>query len=236
MEIKKASELQKGSNFSALIYAPPGTGKTTTIKYLPGRTLVIDVDRTTIVLAGEENIDIVYADLNDTEVGFKKMLKEIHDKYVKDYDNIVIDNISELEQAWLGEKAKLSRTKDGRAMGIPERGDYNKFSFFLTDLIRYVNSWEGVNKVYTAWETTRQIETPGGQIYNQFIPKIREKIIENVMGLVNIVGRLVISEETGNRGFILQPSNSTFAKNQLSDAKYAKQEEIWKFEDKGGGD
>lgn len=233
MEIKKASDLKKGSNFSALIYAPPGTGKTTTIKYLPGRTLVIDVDRTTIVLAGEENIDIVYADLNDTEVGFKKMLKEIHNNHIKDYDNIVIDNISELEQAWLGEKAKLSRTKDGRAMGIPEMGDYNKFSFFITDLIRYVNSWEGVNKVYTAWETTRQIETPGGQIYNQFIPKIREKIIENVMGLVNLVGRLVISEETGNRGFILQPSNSTFAKNQLSDAKYAKQEEIWKFEDEG---
>ena len=120
MEIKKASELQRGTNFSALIYAPPGTGKTTTIKYLPGRTLVIDVDRTTIVLAGEDNIDIVYADLNDTEVGFKKMLKEIHDEHIKDYDNIVIDNISELEQAWLGEKAKLSRTKDGRAMGIPE--------------------------------------------------------------------------------------------------------------------
>lgn len=232
MKITKASELKKGNNFSALIYAPPGTGKTTTIKYLPGRTLVVDIDRTTIVLAGEKNIDIVYADLNDTEVGFKKMLKDIHENYIKDYDNFVIDNISELEQAWLGEKAKLSKTKDGRAMGIPEMGDYNKFSFFITDLIRYVNSWEGVNKVYTAWETTRQIETPSGQLYNQFIPKIREKIIENVMGLVNVVGRLVINDETSGRGFILQPSNSTFAKNQLSNAKFAKQEDIWKF----GGD
>ena len=232
MKIIKASELKKGNNFSALIYAPPGTGKTTTIKYLPGRTLVVDIDRTTIVLAGEENIDIIYADLNDTEVGFKKMLKDIHENYIKDYDNFVIDNISELEQAWLGEKAKLSKTKDGRAMGIPEMGDYNKFSFFITDLIRYVNSWEGVNKVYTAWETTRQIETPSGQLYNQFIPKIREKIIENVMGLVNVVGRLVINDETGGRGFILQPSNSTFAKNQLSNAKFSKQEDIWKF----GGD
>lgn len=232
MQIIKASELKKGSNFSALIYAPPGTGKTSTIKYLPGKTLVIDVDRTTNVLAGVANIDIVYADINDVEVGFAKMLEDIHDTIIQDYDNIVIDNLSELEQAWLGEKAKKSKTKDGRNMGIPEMGDYNKFSFYLPNLIRYVNSWEGVNKIYTAWETTRQIETPSGQLYNQFIPQIREKIITNVMGLVNMVGRLVINEETGGRGFILQPSNSTFAKNQLSNAKFAKQEDIWKF----GGD
>ena len=141
MKITKATDLQKGKNFSALIYAPPGTGKTTTIKYLPGKTLVIDVDRTTNVLAGLENIDVVYADITDVEIGFKKLLKEIHDNYLTDYDNIVIDNISELEQAWLGEKAKQSKTRDGRAMGIPEMGDYNKYSFYLTDLIRFSQCW-----------------------------------------------------------------------------------------------
>ncbi|MGV3027901.1 AAA family ATPase [Streptococcus hyovaginalis] len=227
MKITKATELEKGKNFSALIYAPPGSGKTTTIKYLPGKTLVIDVDRTTNVLAGEPNIDIVYADITDVEVGFADMLREIHDNHLQNYDNIVIDNLSELEQAWLGEKAKKSKTKDGRAMGIPEMGDYNKFSFYLPNMIRYINSWDGVNKIYTAWETTRQIETSSGQLYNQFIPQIREKIITNVMGLVNVVGRLVINEETGGRGFILQPSNGTFAKNQLSSAQFAKQEELW---------
>ncbi|MGV3051451.1 AAA family ATPase [Streptococcus hyovaginalis] len=227
MKITKATELEKGKNFSALIYAPPGSGKTTTIKYLPGKTLVIDVDRTTNVLAGEPNIDIVYADITDVEVSFADMLREIHNNHLQNYDNIVIDNLSELEQAWLGEKAKKSKTKDGRAMGIPEMGDYNKFSFYLPNMIRYINSWDGVNKIYTAWETTRQIETSSGQLYNQFIPQIREKIITNVMGLVNVVGRLVINEETGGRGFILQPSNGTFAKNQLSSAQFAKQEELW---------
>ena len=64
------------------------------------------MDRTTNVLSGEENIDIVYADINNVEVGFAKMLEEIHDEHIQNYDNIVIDNLSELEQAWLGEKAK----------------------------------------------------------------------------------------------------------------------------------
>ena len=108
--------LKQHAMTGCLLFGPPGTGKTSTIKYLPGRTLVIDVDRTTNVLSGEENIDIVYADINDVEVGFAKMLEEIHDEHIQNYDNIVIDNLSELEQAWLGEKAKKSKTKDGRAL------------------------------------------------------------------------------------------------------------------------
>ena len=62
IEIKSANELKRGHDFSALIYSAPGVGKTSTAKYLPGKTLVIDIDRTTNVLAGEENIDIVYLD------------------------------------------------------------------------------------------------------------------------------------------------------------------------------
>ena len=60
-------------------------------------------------------------------------------------------------------------------MGIPQMQDYNAYSYYMTDMIRYINSWRGVNKVFTAWET-RLIETSGGQTYNQFIPDIKEKI------------------------------------------------------------
>ena len=34
---------------------------------------------------------------------------------------------------------------------------------------------------------------------------------------MNMVGKLVINEETGNRGFILHPTNRIFAKNQLDE-------------------
>ena len=64
-----------------------------------------------------------------------------------------------------------------------------------------------------------KIKLPTGQLYDQAIPQIREKIITNVMGLVNMVGRLVINEETGNRGFILTPSNATFAKKSAFGCK-----------------
>jgi len=234
MIIKSAKDISKAENFSALLYAPPGGGKTYTASFLKGKTLVIDIDRTTNVLAGNPNIDIVYADLNDVELGMKKLLKEIHDNYLDQYDNIFFDNLSEFEQAWLAEKSRLSKTRDGKSMGIPEMGDYNKYSFYLPDMIRYINSWQGVNKIYTAWETQIQIQSPGGQIFNQFQPQIREKIVNNIMGLMNMVGRLVANEETGQRGFLLKRSNQTFAKNQLDGREFALQEELFNIDETAG--
>lgn len=219
MIITKASDVERAEDFSILIFAQAGTGKTTTAKYLPGKTLVIDIDRTTNVLAGEENIDIVYLDTTQPFNAVRVLLKEIHDNHLDNYDNIFFDNLSEFENAWFGEKAKESKTKTGAEMGTPQLADYNAYGYFMTDMIRYINSWKGVNKVFTAWETTRQVQTSGGQIYNQFVPDIREKILNNVLGLMNVVGRLVINEKSGNRGFILTPSDGVFSKNQLDERK-----------------
>lgn len=227
LDIKQAKTIKQAEDYSVLIFAQAGTGKTTTAKYLPGKTLVIDVDRTSNVLAGEENIDIVYLNTKEPFHSTKTLLKEIHDNYLDQYDNVFFDNISEFENAWFGQKANESKTKEGKDMGTPQMQDYNAYGYYMTDMIRYINSWRGVNKVFTAWETTRQIETSGGQTYNQFIPDIREKILNNVLGLMNMVGKMVINEETGNRGFILQPTNSVFAKNQLDERKHCLQKELF---------
>lgn len=229
LNITSAKDVQQAKDFSILIFAQAGTGKTSTAKYLKGKTLVIDVDRTTNVLAGEENIDIVYLDTKTPYTSTKKLLKEIHDNYLDQYDNIFFDNLTEFQNAWFGEKANESKTKQGKDMGTPQMNDYNAYGYYMLDMIRYINSWEGINKVFTAWEDTRQIETPAGQTYNQFVPDIREKILNNVLGLMNMVGRMVISEETGKRGFILQPSSAIFAKNQLDDRTSSLQQDLLNF-------
>lgn len=233
IEIIHAKDIKQAQDFSALIYAQPGTGKTTTLKYLPGKTLVVDIDRTTNVLAQEPNIDIVKLDVRTPLESSRTLLKYIHDNLLNQYDNIAIDNLSEFEQAWFGEKANQSKTSKGEDMGVPQMNNYNQYTYFLPDMIRYINSWQGVNKVYTAWETTRQIDTPSGQTYTQFIPQIREKIVTNVMGLMNLVGRMVISDKTGERGFILKPSNAVYAKNQLDQREFALQKDLFT---KIGGD
>ena len=231
IEIKSANELKRGHDFSALIYSAPGVGKTSTAKYLPGKTLVIDIDRTTNVLAGEENIDIVYLDTTQPFHSTKILLKEIHDNHLENYDNIFIDNLSEFENAWFGQKAKESKTKQGQDMGTPQMQDYNAYTYYILDMIRYINSWTGINKVYTAWEMQVPVTSSTGQTYNKFYPDVREKVLNGLLGLMNMVGRMVVSKETGNRGFLLEPSDDTYAKNQIDNRKFALQSELFEFGD-----
>lgn len=231
LDIKSAGELKRGHDFSALIYSAPGVGKTSTAKYLKGKTLVIDIDRTTNVLAGEENIDIVYLDTTQPFHSTKILLKEIHDNHIDDYDNIFIDNLSEFENAWFGQKAKESKTKSGQDMGTPQMQDYNAYTYYILDMIRYINSWSGINKVYTAWEMQVPVTSSTGQTYNKFYPDVREKVLNGLLGLMNMVGRMVVNKETGNRGFLLNPSDDTYAKNQIDNREFALQSEIFEFGD-----
>ncbi|MBH0336636.1 DNA-binding protein, partial [Bacillus thuringiensis] len=81
------------------------------------------------------------------------------------------------------------------------------------------------NVIFTAWETTRNIIHDDGQQYNQMIPDIRDKIVNHIMGIVHVVGRLVIKAD-GTRGFMLEGNESIFAKNHLSKSKGCLQEEL----------
>ena len=58
MQVLKATDLTEGK-ITGLIYSIPGMGKTTLLGTLPGKTLIIDVDKGTSVLRGNPKVDIV---------------------------------------------------------------------------------------------------------------------------------------------------------------------------------
>lgn len=219
MQLKNAGDIKRNERFNMLIYAEPGAGKTSTLQYLEGKTLVLDIDGTSRVLSGLTNIDV--AELNPENTS-KDMLDfyALAKSKIKEYDNIVLDNLSHYQKLWLMEKGR--NTKSGQ----PELQHYGIFDTHLIDLISTFNSLE-VNVVYTAWEGTRQIQLESGQLYNQFLPDIRDKVVNHIMGIVPVVARLVRNPETKQRGFILQKSNGTFAKNQLDDREGCLQENIF---------
>ena len=65
MKVKKLNELKNNTGMSILIYASPGTGKTYGMQYLPGRTLIIDVDHGTKCIPEEnEHIDVFQVESN----------------------------------------------------------------------------------------------------------------------------------------------------------------------------
>ncbi|MBC2048230.1 AAA family ATPase [Listeria booriae] len=229
MDIKKASEITTPSAIR-LIYGDPGKGKTSTIGFMPGRTLVIDIDGTSSVLKGKDNIDIV--DMHDPiiiengyRVGLPKLLQEIKTNHLDNYDNIVLDNISELETAMLTEYGK-----NGNNNGVPGIQNYQQLQFWELDLIRYLKTF-GKNILITAWEVSDEWQTEAGQIFNRSYPQIRKPILTNVMGLCLQVARLSVSPKTGNRGFTLTPSDAVFAKNQIDDREFCLQEDLFKIGD-----
>lgn len=218
LNIKKATDI-KDTRGTYLIYAPPGMGKTTSFKFLPGKTLVLDIDRTSKVLRGVKNVDIVEVDNIDTWSEWEKVVIELVDEYKGIYDNICVDNISELERCLLSDLGS-----QGKNMGVPSQGNYQHMQFRLVNSLRYLKNLES-NIVLTAWESSDQYTTAEGQQFNRSYPQLNGKILNNISGLCDVVAKLAINKD-GDRGFILAPTNSYFAKNQLDDRKHCLQDEL----------
>lgn len=217
-KITNATEL-KNSKGTYLIYGAPGMGKTTALKYLPGKTLVLDVDRTSKVLKGCKHIDIIEVDNINTWDFWEKLIIELYKNYKGKYDNIAVDNVSELERCILSDLGSKGRNK-----GVPSQGDYQYMQFRLVNSLRYMKNLD-CNIIWTAWETTDLYTTAEGQQFNRTYPQINGKILNNVLGLCDVVARLMINGE-GQRGFVMSATNSIFAKNQLDDRKGCLQNEL----------
>jgi len=215
MNITKATDLTT-DNATYLIYANPGVGKTSALKHLPGKTLVIDIDKSSGVLKGAENIDIAAIDTHNIWKEWMETVSELIKTGAGEYDNIVIDNVSELFRATL---ANLGR--EGKNHRVPEQSHYQRVDFTILDSLRALKKLNA-RIVFTAWETSDLWEAENGQSFNRAYPDMRNKILNNFMGLCDVVARLVIKkDDDGNetRGFILQPSAGVYAKNRLDDRK-----------------
>lgn len=225
MNISSAKDIKTDAS-TFLIYSPPGMGKTSTIKYLEGKTLYVPLDKTHSVLKGQENIDIVEFNSHRAWEEWNSLMIDLSKADLSKYDNLVFDNISELTRSML---ANLGR--DGKNNRVPSMANYQQIDFFIIDSVRFIQTL-GKRVVFTAWETTDKWELPSGQAVNRAYPEMRDKILNNFMGLCQVVGKLVINPETQKRGFLLEPTDYLFAKNQLDNRKACAQEDIFKVGNK----
>ncbi|EGQ3092890.1 AAA family ATPase [Staphylococcus pseudintermedius] len=207
-----------------LIYGKPGSGKTHTLNFLPGKTLYVNVDKSERPLKGNDNIDILNFNSHEAWQEWGDLMKWFAEnkQTLNNYDTIVIDNLSELFRSML---ANLGRT--GKNQRVPEMSHYQRVDFFTIDSLRFLQSL-GKRLVFLAWETNYDFYTPAGQQITQSVPDIRKTIRDNVAGLCQVVARLIVNKESGKRGFILMPTNNVFAKNQLDDREHCLQSELFK--------
>lgn len=224
MELLKINETKQP--YTALFYCSTGVGKTTAIGLIAekskGKTLILDVDRTILTsLAKKEivkdtsKIDVRQIDNINTWNDWENCLKELaqlKEQGKLEYENIAVDNISELERCILSDLGRQGKNK-----GVPAQADYQYMQFKLVNSLRFFKSL-GVNVIWTAWETVENFTHPDGTQYSRCYPKMSVKIVDNICGLCDVVGK-ILAKQDGTRGIILEATQNIYAKNQLDSRK-----------------
>lgn len=240
MNFSKLEDLTKKKQpYTALLYCAPGVGKTTAIGLIAekskGKTLILDVDRTITTALSKKDvvkdiskIDIMQIDNVNTWEDWSNVLKQLADlkkdgKF--DYENIAVDNISELERCILSDLGSQGKNK-----GVPAQADYQYMQFKLVNSLRFMKSL-GCNVIWTAWETIEQFISPDGSSYSRCYPKCNAKIVDNICGLCDIVGK-IIAKTDGTRGIVLDATQNIYAKNQYDTRKGCLVEDFVTNEDK----
>lgn len=238
MEIRKLSDnISVQAPYTALLYCPPGIGKSTAVGLIAekseGRTLILDVDRTVdkTLAKGEvvhdvSKIDTIKIDTAYTFDDWAQTISELNrmkEAGQFEWATVAVDNISELERGILSDLGYK-----GKNRGVPAQGDYQTMQFKLVNSLRFMKAWN-VNVVWTAWEDIRQIVYPDGTSYSQICPKISMKIVDNICGLCDVVGK-IMAKQDGTRGIILEATQNIYAKNQIDSRKGCLVEDFLNFE------
>lgn len=188
---KAPSKINRG--ISIIIYADPGKGKTTLATTLPGdETLIINTEAGLGPTMGKSHsiFNLVGDDLGKLDDLIRYLSTQSHP-----FKNIVVDNVSELEQ-WI--ILLLTRKRKKEFTELKEYGDAaNK----LREAIRGFRDlvFKDINVVFNAWEAPIDLKNKDGEIITRIFPKISKKVAPEFCGIVDAVGHLEVYDKTGDR-------------------------------------
>ena len=222
IKITKATDINRTENWKVLLYGKPGLGKTSAIKGLSGKTLVLDLDGSSRVLAGLKNVDVISFNREEPIQSMKEFLNESKN-LINGYNTLVIDNLTAFEKDWF--VARGLNSKNGIRNEIQDYGDYT--NYFLR-LISKIYSLP-INIYATAWEYKRDVDLEDGTKLTEYIPDVRNQVLNQLLGLTDVVGRIQVNPATHGRGAILEGSDGVYAKNRLDERIACKIEDLFKF-------
>lgn len=189
------------------LYGQPGSGKTVNATRLPGKSLLISSDNSAIVLKNFERPNLVIKEAQ----GFKEFVDIFEEATAnKQYDNIIVDCLTDLIDAYIVEIRENGFSGDIRQYYLAV---YTKVKF----LVRKA-AFCDTNVVFSCWEDVETVTLPTGEIANRVSPMLPAKIKQQVCGLCNIVAYVTSaldSQKVKQWFYVTEGGPTVMAKDQL---------------------
>lgn len=201
---------------SALIYCQSGGGKTVNSTLVKGKhNLLLCTDNSHVVLNNfkRDNLTIEtvehYLERDAKGKEQKHFAKQFDDAVESGkYDNIIIDNISDLFDMAILEYEALGKN-DTRKNYLIVYQDLKRLSRKAAQ--------QKCNVIFTAWTDIQPITLLDNSKANRTQPKLPNKILDNVLGLTQIVAYLQTYGDGDDKKwyYVLAGSQTMYAKDQI---------------------
>lgn len=205
---------------TAIIYGTPGSGKTINTTRIPGKSLLLSSDNSALVLNNFNRPNLTIKEVKN----FKEFVDEFEAATTsKQYDNIIVDCLTDLIDAYIVEIRERGVSGDIRQHYL---AIYTKVKY----LVRKAAYCE-TNCVFNCWEESETGELSTGELARCVSPMLPAKIKQQVCGLCNIVARVSSAlDKQGNRQwyFFTEAGKETImAKDQMFLRKSCLPEDIF---------
>ncbi len=221
---------------NAIIYGKSGSGKTVQLARISApkkkKNLLLCSDNSSIVLdlfpEIKKNVDIQIVNkwLNKDESGREQecYLTQF-EKAVESgkYDVIITDNLSDLFNM------AILELDESRYGSKDRRQNYSVIYDAIKRLIRKAGQLD-CHTAFSCWESQEEVILSDGSVGQRLQPKIPKKILDDVVGLCNIVGRVAYAEKDGKGDYFFdfRSSDRVYGKNQYSGKKNCMPEDLFK--------
>ena len=207
---------------NALVYGPSGAGKTVNSTLVKAerrkKNLLLCSDNSYVVLNNPEfkrdnlTIEVIEHWLDKDNLGKEQncFIKQF-DKAVESklYDNIIVDNVSDLFDLAILEYDENGKIKDMR----------QAYMLVYQELKRLARKAAQIDcdVIFTAWTDLQEIMLPDGTKTVRTQPKLPNKILDNFLGLTQIVAYVNTAEKDGKKAwyYVLEGKPTMYAKDNL---------------------
>lgn len=204
---------------TAIIFAPPGGGKTVNATLVPGKTLLLSSDNSAVVLNNFKRENLTVKEVTT----FKDFLDSFDSATQgKHYDTIIVDCLTDLIDGFIVECRENKTFQDIRQAYMLV---YTKVKALARNAAHC-----GTDVIFNCWEDSEEITTPNGEIKTRLSPMLPAKIKQQVCGLCNVIAYVsTAKDKDGNKRwyYVTDASDTLMVKDQIGCAKSLLPENIF---------